>query len=1255
MKRFLSTVAFCVFLFVFGLFFLLPSTQAEKNLLQNLLNLPAPPSPDSLVFQDRTVFPPDFFDKSKPPADDAPLEELLAYWRNQSNNYRELAYNIKPSERSLQRITSEIEGNPEKLPEFLNILPDNTDTADFVKRIYDSQISREDADEDWGESVRRWLTFHSKYFSDELLAVAQKVSDTDEYVTNQDELLALTRVDWDKARPILERLYNDNKQPVSQTLARWAFYRHALDEDSSSDIEKYRSELKAVVENKSATAGMRDLAIDALVKEKEWDGLDDWYSTLVEDETLADLRVNGRSYTGLTTIMYYSPPEKRLEKMLQLVKSVNPTVRNAAVRNLAFLLNDKNPEVARALLPWLENADWAKEVGGERRRLISALGNIEMPESVPGLIAVLNEKQSRQIMTGMAANRMSSMANMMGSAANQMMNSNRAVVYSNAPAEDYFPFRAEAITALAKQKDARAIAPLRAILPEIENWQIHTVIRALLECGGFSIPEQIEALEFIAKNNKVENEQLSTGSNMAVVRNDVPLPPENPWLIGNTRAMNEYVRPLFKPSDIKPILGMQLVNQPEADENLVAALISRIGILDEKDPPLAFGLRKIMQNWQGAAINALLLRDLKNDKSDTDAVVKLLSLRKELRNNQWNEVSDIRGGGATALGIAACLTENTNEYDALLRSENTEAKTAMLACARLIRAALPVRKVAENLKSPNKMLALAAERYLETEDSPEAQAFVLSMHPNEAKILGAKKLFIPDDAPMTNSSFLPALFSTLNESNFIQNYYYLFIGSNGELAANEKILQREIKATQELMGVYAYDDNFIRIYKDRAIFSWQTDKARYHERALSKEEFDGFKAYLAAERVNEMPQFISQCREECQEKELLMLGRNGGRRIFLLASEPPRFFVELEKILTNLRQPPAKLRYAMEKDVAGLEILFADENLQAEAVWKNGADFRVLLSDSVRREQIDDELEKLDAEETAKAESSEEGEGDENIWVKQQKRRAQREFENFAWYKFAENKFTGLTDQPKQAEYIPMPDGAGVRAVPGQWKARTATFEMRSDAEGLYKIAGSRTVKIRDGYYDDSIVTTPNGRWAIAKKYVEDEGPAIFRVNLTTKKEFPVESEEYPQFEPVVYIPTINKVLIFGSFGYEETGDTTQRRGEYFFLDAETGAIQQAKGEVRPLAQQTFRPLQSNGKPDEFWAAIPDAGKNETNVGIYNAKTLAFKSILKLPQIQFNSMQMWIDADVIYFVYEGHLLSLPLQPKTVSPITNNTN
>jgi len=41
---------------------------------------------------------------------------------------------------------------------------------------------------------------------------------------------------------------------------------------------------------------------------------------------------------------------------------------------------------------------------------------------------------------------------------------------------------------------------------------------------------------------------------------------------------------------------------------------------------------------------------------------------------------------------------------------------------------------------------------------------------------------------------------------------------------------------------------------------------------------------------------------------------------------------------------------------------------------------------------------------------------------------------------------------------------------------------------------------------------------------------------------------------------------------------------------------------------------------------------------------MSFKSVLKAPKIQFNSMSMWVDdaAKKVYFVYRGHLLSLPL-------------
>jgi hypothetical protein len=156
--------------------------------------------------------------------------------------------------------------------------------------------------------------------------------------------------------------------------------------------------------------------------------------------------------------------------------------------------------------------------------------------------------------------------------------------------------------------------------------------------------------------------------------------------------------------------------------------------------------------------------------------------------------------------------EDGGEYDAILASENTEAKTAMLGCARLIRAELPVQKVAENLRSPDKMLALAAENYLESEDSPAARKIVLAHHPNEAKILGARTFFESGN-PFIFSSSLPELFASVSESVSFAPYY-LFYGDE-EFKKTEKKLQKEVKESKELLGVYAYDSNFIRVIRTK--------------------------------------------------------------------------------------------------------------------------------------------------------------------------------------------------------------------------------------------------------------------------------------------------------------------------------------------------------------------------------------------------------------------------------------------------------
>src|SRR5262249_18743120 len=130
-----------------------------------------------------------------------------------------------------------------------------------------------------------------------------------------------------------------------------------------------------------------------------------------------------------------------------------------------------------------------------------------------------------------------------------------------------------------------------------------------------------------------------------------------------------------------------------------------------------------------------------NDRAELAAVLRLLAERKSLREKLLQDVSDAGAGSATARGLSACILEDKGTYDAVLKDENIDAKIALFACGRLIRASLPLEKVATDLKSANANLKNAAELYLESEDSPEARAVVLGLHPGEAKVMGARMFF----------------------------------------------------------------------------------------------------------------------------------------------------------------------------------------------------------------------------------------------------------------------------------------------------------------------------------------------------------------------------------------------------------------------------------------------------------------------------------------------------------------------------------
>ena len=389
MKRFLLAVTFCTCLLAVLSFLLFPATRAADNPLLSLLDLPAPPPPHPEISFRALRRPEVFFSESNPPPDDAPIEDLIEYWEMQGREYNEIRHQIYPSDKVLGRLMAEIEKSPSRIFNFLNIFPREKRSAEFIKGLYDRFASGDESGREYRAGLKRWLKFNSPYFSSELARDAGRVSDTENgYVTNHRELIAMARVDWGRAEPIVNRIYNNPGQKASRTAALWALYVHALDSGSPSDTDRYRDELKATVEDRSLSAGIRDLALDALSLEKEWSGRDEWYVALLEDETLLML---GR-YTGLTTLITASPEEKYIDRMIALLDSDNINVRSAAARNLLLKLSSKRPEIIKALLPLLTNSKWIKPDIDGRSSLIQALSGIKLPEAVPALIDALDEK-----------------------------------------------------------------------------------------------------------------------------------------------------------------------------------------------------------------------------------------------------------------------------------------------------------------------------------------------------------------------------------------------------------------------------------------------------------------------------------------------------------------------------------------------------------------------------------------------------------------------------------------------------------------------------------------------------------------------------------------------------------------------------------------------------------------------------------------------------------------------------------------------
>jgi hypothetical protein len=908
--------------------------------------------------------------------------------------------------------------------------------------------------------------------------------------------------------------------------------------------------LQAIATDRNAFAYSRNAAIEVLSL-TEWSSRDDWYLSLFQDETLVSLHDHNHLFSPLTTL-FLKNPDKWIPVMSKLVESKDRTIRSGAASCLIMFQNQSaRADALKPLLPWLSNPDWVELRSMERLRLIQSMSEVDLPESVPGLIWAVDNSDSDS---------------------------------------DYD--RAYAAEALAKYKDPRAVPALKKALG-ITNDQRERqlILTGLLACGGLSETEQVDALEaFAAKIVTAEGrEQLDRYSSYGAE----PLP-------------------------LQVSIGLFLSLITDAPETLVRAVLIRAETLKKSNPALAQALMEVTHQWRGTQVELDLIQRIASGNPDVSTIVTALERRSKLRESVLSELQGLTGAPELAPGIAAVLLDDASIAQSVLSSGSESAQIALLACARLVQMPLPVDVVGTLLRRKNPLLVRAAESYLLAEDSNEARDLLWAHHPNAAFVTGWR-----ENSPILESDF--AVLDKLEE---------MF---RAELFKDNAPIE-----TIGLIADHLQYGRVLRVYPERAVYTHYENPTRYKERTITKEEPSAFRQFITTSNLgNRGPQF-SQCHYDCWTSEFLMLNREKGRRAF--ARGGFRTWEELLQKLDALGTGEgAKTHYNFENEIKGLEVLYADDKLMVRDIRQAKDDVRVLVE---RPEN---------PEEPVKAESSDE---EELTPGARGRRHLTQLLARYSWHTFKNGKIGLVTSAPAGYADLDLTkflrDDDEDSSLPNRSERKLIgpnSIVLTRNFDGLWRQdAGQKPVRISgtDGAYSSPIVT-PDNKWIVVAKTNSDwsEPNYIVRFNLQTGREFRVQLPPAEQFDAFTYVVPHGKVLLRRAReSYQPSPKSVGPEvPEYYLLDAATGNTELVSGRFEPLQQQGTRSLQPTGKPNEFWAAIPNFDKHETQVGRYNLKDFSFQQVLLVPHISFDSLSMWVEEDgtKLYLVYEGQLLRLPLK------------
>ncbi|MDX2042508.1 MAG: HEAT repeat domain-containing protein [Acidobacteriota bacterium] len=1146
-------------------------TNRWANVIAQLLDHPAPPPPmlkevTDVIGDFSKLVSEEINERTQEPAENASPRQVVRFWEWQGR--RESGK--QPSEKARwQLLETCLQNEHLDCAWVRDYFPDTPAAHQRVKAYLDdaklpvlkpdSAYEPLNADErkrhkEW---YRYWLMRHSNFFRDELLQAAREVSASGYQLNNQSNLEALARLDWKAAKPIIEG-YVKQPEPYVQTFALKLLYLQAVENGDSNQADALRRRLLEIVTNPQTSEYARSEAYDALTQ-REWPGRNEWFSALLAKENLLEVK-NALFNNGILANPIKAAPEIWNPLLAQLVASGNQTVHdNAALILVSVALRKPNREALLPLLPWLINPKWVT-AGDEydRYRVIEAAGNLQLPEAVPGLLWIVQNEKAYVV--------------------------------------------TKASQALSNYRDPQAIAKavpvLRsAIRKEPVDESLTDMIRFLVIHGGLDDVQIISALESLAEKTEPRFE-------IEFIINDR----ETDWmpyfLEGESLSLDGWIGHALMWQHKYGQRDSAGIRKSPFTETVAAGLIARSKTLQTERPDVAAKLWMIASVLEFPVVYSELAERIVGLDFDLATLLIALKRRQQVSAVAGSTLQPMLRQSGYALGVGTVLLDDEDKARSILESSDREAQVALLACARVMRVALSVEQVGKLLTATDKQLALAAERYLESEDSPVARKLILARHPNEALILGGSPDFNP------------------KRKHWVE-------WDKWEDALREDVKQGQAEEVFGEMQVHTSDaggpESFwleVHVRGQQAVSCRRKDAARKECRSLTSEELSAMRDLFNEARFDELqPLSVPGSGYGGVYQEFIWLNKQGGRRVFTanlgrLHSESYGWGMQqqtphnrINKFFAKLKTTgDYELRYALKEKIKELEVVSADDKLPVSQVCGENGEVRALVKD------------------------------DPGYYAQPK------------WKAVKEGKLGGDADQPPlcpcvdRREDLPeaMRNGA-VYAYP-LWKTQTKDGIVRSmtwnEQHALWFVTAGSEPRLLTKESEQPEAVTPDGRWLIAIKRNREAGSDLLRIDLKTGATTKIEVEGWTY--PIVVEPLTGRIVI-------PTFRDNRKIYEVKLYSPDTGKLETGVGEFEPIKHQNYRSLQPiTGTTTEFWAAIPDPDAKKTRVGRYDARGFKFTSLMELPEIVFNSTSMWVDekSDWLYIAYNGHLLRLPFPPRS---------